>query len=282
MNALFRTRSRLIAIVVPFLFAAPASAATITLDFNSLIPGTLLDKDGNGTGFTHRLPGTGSAIPTNDPNMDLTSAPGKLLLTSTDADINGARNLSTLQAVGFYLPGVHDADIRIRMRVNNVDVENPSDQLFLYAGTSATQVIRSGVHNGNVYHITSNTGAHDSIDFSTGGFNPLDDIILTFARTNGYWTIAWDNLTDPSRSGVSDPKLYPWLNASPDLYVGVLASNARSTITFSSEIEYLSVTANVTVPAASSLTYALLAAASFSLYGRIGPRRRSGGPISVG
>ncbi len=50
-----------------------------TLDFDVPVPGTINDANGLGTGFTHRLPGTGAALPANDPNMELLTAPGRLL-----------------------------------------------------------------------------------------------------------------------------------------------------------------------------------------------------------
>ena len=42
---------------------------TLSLDFTRPAPRSLLDGSGRGIGFTHRLPGTGSALPERDPNL---------------------------------------------------------------------------------------------------------------------------------------------------------------------------------------------------------------------
>lgn len=223
--------------------AVPRLALAQTLDFDLPVPGTIQDTNGLGTGFTHRLPGTGSLIPVNDPNMDLLGSPGRLRLTSADSDINGSRNLGILEAVGFLMPGIGTADFALQAKFDGVNVVNASDQLFLFAGISATQVVRAGFHDGNVYHITSNQAGADSIDFATGpgAFISDDDVVLTLARTAGLWTIAWDNLSHPEMSGVSTPEVYPWLDASPYLYLGVHAANARNRISFTSEIDWIDV-----------------------------------------
>ena len=239
-------------VVLAALFAlalGTASAGSIVLEFDMPVPGTIQDQSGLGTGLSHRLPGTGGALPINAPNLDLASFPGSLLLTSSDSDINGARNIDVLDAVGFFLPGVGTDDLSVRASVKAVAVPNPSDQLMLYAATSSGSIIRAGFHDGYVYHLTSNQGFGDSIDFSTGptAFSPGDDVEITLARIAGLWRISWNNSSNPSASGISFPLSYTWLDSAADLYVGILASNARSTIPFTSQIEMLSVT-TATVP----------------------------------
>ena len=59
-----------------------------SLGFSRSVAGTLQDKDGIGTGFTHRLPGTGSALAEQDSNIDVDLATGRMLLSTTNADFN--------------------------------------------------------------------------------------------------------------------------------------------------------------------------------------------------
>jgi len=78
------------------LFAAPAqprprsepAPRALALDFRGARPGTLADAAGAGTGFTHRLPGTGAALPAGDPNLRLRPGAGGLELTATGSDLN--------------------------------------------------------------------------------------------------------------------------------------------------------------------------------------------------
>ena len=135
----------------------------INLTFDTPVPGTIADINGLGTGFTHRLPGTGGSIATNDPNMDLLANPGSLLLTSTRADINqyNTRNLHVLEAPGVFLSNVGTQDISISALFLNVVVPNASDQLELYVGVSSEKVLRAGVHDGEVFIFTENFGLGD-------------------------------------------------------------------------------------------------------------------------
>jgi len=51
------------------------AVGSINLTLDSPIAGTIADANGLGTGFTHRLPGTGSSIAANDPYMDIIPCP---------------------------------------------------------------------------------------------------------------------------------------------------------------------------------------------------------------
>ena len=143
----------LFALLLVLTFAATSRGGLI-LTFDAAVPGTLADKNGLGTGFTHRLPGTGASLPTNDPNMDLLSSPGRLLLTSTRADINQgnvSRNLATLEAPGVFLSSVGSSDISVSALFRSVSVPNPSDQLLLYVGVSSEKALRVGMHHSNIF-----------------------------------------------------------------------------------------------------------------------------------
>ena len=47
----------------------------------------LRDRNGRGTGLTHRLPGTGHGLPADDPHLLLDPARGRLELTTTQSDL---------------------------------------------------------------------------------------------------------------------------------------------------------------------------------------------------
>ncbi|QDU19787.1 hypothetical protein [Urbifossiella limnaea] len=61
---------------------------------------------GTGTGFTHRLPGTGAGLPASDPNLRLVLPSGRLEVTATGSDLN---TLLRLEQAEF--PGVRLADL---------------------------------------------------------------------------------------------------------------------------------------------------------------------------
>jgi hypothetical protein len=239
------------------IIGATSASADITLTFDTPVPGTIADKNGLGTGFTVRLPGTGAALPAQDPNMDLLSSPGHLLLTSTQADINqtGHSNLPQLEAPGLFLQNAGGKDLILSTRVLGISVPVSSDQVLLYAGDSATSVVRSGFHAGNRYYVIANQGSGDSIlfDSGTGAFTTGDDVVLSFGRTNGLWSLSWQDTTNPHRSGSSPGMNIPFLTAKNDLYVGLIASNP-STAAFTNSFDYFSATgpAASTVPEPSS------------------------------
>jgi hypothetical protein len=191
--------------------------------------------------------------------MNLLLQPGRLVLQSTQADINNAVNLGQLEAPGVLLQDVSGRDFVISALFLNVQVPNGSDQLMLYAGTSAGSLIRAGFHQQNVYLFSENQGQGDQNTLLSpfNAFDTGDDVILTLSRANGLWRLSWENLTTPSNSGAGPGFALPWLDAAPDLYVGVIASNAGTPISFPAEIEWFAVS---TVPEPASLTLWAMAA----------------------
>ena len=220
--------------------------AGLLLSFDAAVPGTIADSTGAGTGFTNRLPGTGGALPSNDPHLTLQTGQSQLLLQSTSANISsGGINIGNFEAVGFYLQGIRGGDFQISAVVLDVNLPNLSDQLMLYAGTSSTSVVRGGVHEGNQYFLAENTGGYDFSSWAGSGlsaFSSGDSLRITLGRTNGLWQLSWDNLTT-SVSGASTPYSVGWLNSADDLYVGISAANARSNVPFVGKIASFSVTA---------------------------------------
>jgi MYXO-CTERM domain-containing protein len=86
----------------------------------------------------------------------------------------------------------------------------------------------AGIHDPAVYVVAENQGSGDVQTFNSGPGIPLispgDDLQLTFARTGSSWSLAWDNLSQPSASGSSPLLTIPWLDGYNDLYMGVFVA----------------------------------------------------------
>src|SRR5262249_8571004 len=61
---------------------------TLRLDCNQSVAGSLDDRNGRGTGLTHRLPGTGGRLPALDANLHVNTGKRQLELTTTNSDLN--------------------------------------------------------------------------------------------------------------------------------------------------------------------------------------------------
>ena len=203
------------------------------LIFSAAIPGTLADSNGLGTGFTQRLPGTGSAIAANDPNLTVNTDTGTLTWRAPVSDLNGAVNLA-----GGDFPGVPVAsdDFTISATFRNVRLGQNNDQFGLYAGTAASNVFRGGVRysDGAVIFTAQTSGTADrNVMTANSGLAPRngDDVTLTLSRTAGNWTLSLRNLTAPARSG-SVPLAQPaFLNGVTGLVAGLFASSGGTTNT---------------------------------------------------
>ncbi len=253
------------------------SAATTTLDFNAPVPGTLNDTNGLGTGFTHRLPGTGSALPGNDPNMDLLADPGRLTIRSASADTVSTSAYPIMETFGLRLPSVGTSDLSVSALVRNVDLT--TSQLNLYVGSDSDNYVRAGFHP---YFSTEQSvlvyGMVNAVQidyFSQAAVGVLhgDDAVLTFSRTSGLWQLSWDNLTHPASSGVS-PLLSiasPDINSYQDLYVGIYF-NTPTNRTPSTELAYIdSFSVNI-IPEPSAVVLATLGLVALTA---LGWRRRN-------
>ena len=231
----------------------PLNKFSTLLDFNAPVANTITDVHGLGTGFTDRLPGTGGAIPRDDPNLNLQSMPGYLAFQSQRADINQfngfGRNLSNLDAPGVSLTNMIDRDFRITAKFDDVSVPGLSDQLLLYVGTNAENVLRGGFHEAGSpsvgqYVLAGNTGAGD-FGFPgigvPGSFAAGDDIVLSLSRIDGQWSLEWDNLTNSAASGSFTGASVPWLDGEDTLYVGLMHMDARNTTSQIAKIDYFCV-----------------------------------------
>jgi hypothetical protein len=94
-----RTILRSAVLLTSLCFYVESNAHTLT--FQAAVPGTLQDKAGLGSGLTAGLPGTGAAL---DPNLQLRTTNGVILLTGTDAEINGQVNMESCEFLRDRLP----------------------------------------------------------------------------------------------------------------------------------------------------------------------------------
>ena len=223
------------------------------LDFDAPVPGGIRDKNGLGTGFSDWLPGTGGSIPRHDPNLDLQAMPGYLLFTSQRADINQqnplGQNLDTLDAPGVLLTEMAGRDLRITARFDDVSVADAFDQLELYVGTDADNVLRGGMHqaaapNDGQFVLAGNTGSGDfgfPLIGLPGSFATGDDIELSLSRIDGEWSMVWDNLTNPAANGHVEGIVVPWLDGEESLYVGLMHLDARNTTAQIAKVGYFCV-----------------------------------------
>lgn len=212
-------------------------AGFVSLTFDSATPGTLLDKNGIGTGFTHRLPGTGAGIASFDPNMTLDTANSRLVLKSTRSDFNTTtwgRNLSGMEAPSLLIQNLGSQDFLMEACFANVLVNQASDQIGIFAGASADLVIRGGVHEqfqSSTYQGFMVTSKNGSDQGPAGGqlslFHSGDDALFRMGRIAGQWFFYWENLTTGSHyqtASFSDASL----DAINDMYFGVFNHDARN------------------------------------------------------
>jgi hypothetical protein len=235
--------------LVPLLLGSVTYGGFWQLSFDSAHSGTLADKDGYGTGFTHRLPGTGASIPANDPNLTLDTANGQLILGSTRSDFNTTgwgRNLTGIEAPSLRVQGLGLQDFRVEARFDNVQVNQASDQIGIFAGASANLLLRGGVHEQNLgssyqgFLIASENGA----DRSPGGgklnlFRSGDDARFRMERLGGIWSFSWENLTTGATHQTT-PFSDASLNAIDDYYFGVFNHDARNNTPQDAYLQYFS------------------------------------------
>jgi hypothetical protein len=210
-------------------FEAKASSATI------------LDATGQGTGFTNRLPGTGTSLLKNDSNL-VKNTDETLTVKSTYTDINvGGVNLNKMETLAVPLTNIGKNDFAFSVVLKNVQVPDMSDQLFAFVGTDAKNIFRFGPHgqgtpDAQLLSVESLNGG--DFNYRTSGtITSGDDIKITMTRTVGNtYTIVYTNLTHPALSATETVQ-FDWLSKATTLYVGVLYSNAGSSVQKTSKIQ---------------------------------------------
>lgn len=215
-------------------------ALAINLDFSSPAPGTIADVHGNGTGFTDRLPGTGTAIPADDPNLIL--SPSTLAIVSPVADAQPPQNYPQMETFGVELTGIHQGDFSVSTTFDVIGTY--TSQLGLYAGTDNNNFVRAELHPGfRPYNPTPAIPGNDNAAIVLGTLNGQQnatnyfanpaigvllgqDVTLTLGRTDNNWFLNWTNLSNTGVSGTSGDLPLPDLSqaldsANGNLFVGI-------------------------------------------------------------
>jgi len=172
-----------------------------SLNFSTAVPGTQLDKNGLGTGFTTRLAGTGGAIAPSDPNLVLDRRAGWLRMTSTNGDINGQRANATMDFIGIDLSSLAytgTQDFVVSASFVNVPTNFPSqsnsfDQFGAFVGEDSLYLTRGGGTNYNAFGAPEFEAFGDNIfnggKFDDAFFGPLtgNAMQIEISRTGGVW-----------------------------------------------------------------------------------------------
>ena len=245
-------------------------ASTTTLSFDSPVPATLNDSSGQGTGFTTRLPGTGSAIAANEPHVNIDTGNGRLVLTSTYSSPNfgnaglenNAANLVNTDMPTLLLSGIGGDNFIVRARFSNLAVPAASDQIGVLVGSSINNVTRGGIFWGNSGNTVGFNYAQNGFDGPpTDGldnaFQSGQDGEFEFGRIGGAWYFSWKNLStnDGDTYGFSLPNL----DSQNDLYVGIfnLDTYGYAPAPYDAYLESFTVLTGASVPEPSTLVLGL-------------------------
>lgn len=200
------------------------------ISFSTVASGGILDENGSNSPFYLRLPGTGSAIPTDDPNLFYDPANGVLNITSTTYDFNGGSGLAGAEAIGMTLAGIGfngTQDFTVTGYFTNFSATADYDQIGIFAGSSATNFIRGGEiydDTGPVVEPGSYGVANQSNDIGIAtAAAPSGEMAATIARVSGVWSVNINGLNvtpNASLAYVNAP-----LTGANSLVVGVFAEN---------------------------------------------------------
>jgi hypothetical protein len=208
---------------------------TLTLDFRSDVPGTLADTTGQGTGLTHRLPGTGKALPPHDRHLRLNRALGQLELTTTNTDLNTSFQLERGEYLGVRLADLGftgKEDFALTVVVPDIPDLRKVGQFGLYAGLDSKRSIRGGMigtKEPNQYKqflVLNRDGKDVQPHFVGAGFAG-DDLRLTLRREAGRYTLTVENQTTGNATTIKGPPP-DFLEGRAELYVGFFGANTQS------------------------------------------------------
>lgn len=195
------------------------------------------DKDGEATPFTNRLAGTGTTIPSADPNLDLDTTAGTLAMTTSSSDINGQVNMAQLEALGIPLSSLGftgNQDFRIRAHYVNLPALAGYDQIGAYVGTSSTSMTRAGAIGATYQTLGVNTNAVTDSNATFGAAGGAGaagrDLTVIIERIGGVWSMSCNDTA-------SNPGVQPAFldgNAALEGGVFVLDQNVHKTATLES------------------------------------------------
>jgi arabinan endo-1,5-alpha-L-arabinosidase len=212
---------------VLYTFKVTATSETVVrranLDFSTTAAAGLRDANGQFTGLTTRLPGTGTALPEFDPNLRLDPTRGVLALTTTRADFFGGVGLTGASSPGMTLAELGfsgNEDFAVTATFRALTGLQFVDQVGVYVGASSSALTRAGTivfGTPERYSVHSQNGADHSARFFGFGFNGADGMTVTITRELGVWRyyvdgVEWNPLAPPA-----------FLDGRGDLAAGVFA-----------------------------------------------------------
>ena len=207
-------------------------SATTNINFNAAGSGSILDENGNATPFNVRLPGTGSAIPTDDPNLFYDSANGVLNITSATFDFNGQSGMNQAEAIGMTLAKIGftgGQDFTVTGYFTNYNATADFDQIGIFAGSSSTNLVRGGEIYDDAGPVVEpgsygvGTLSSNDVGIATAAA-PTGEMAVLIGRAAGVWSVDVNGLNvDPTTS-------LAYLNGpasgKTNLIVGVFAENS--------------------------------------------------------
>lgn len=249
--------------------ASSTFAASANFDFSTNGVGGITDKDGQSTGLV-RLSGSGTALATNSPNLDLDTAAGKLRITTgngtgANQDTNGGAGLDTAEMVGINLASLGytgTQDFIVSATFDALPSTINFDQGGIFVGSSTAALTQAGyiTFSAQEYFSAHANPGHNNGRFFGFGFNGADGMTVAITRIGGDWRyfidgLEWQPNTDGAGNGTPvDPtgaSGSPNLNAPTDLTVGLFAINVVNTVSEVVTIDRLDVIVNPVVGDAS-------------------------------
>jgi hypothetical protein len=210
----------------------------LLLSFNQDGAGGLRDRDGRGTGLTHRLPGTGHDLPGHDPNLRLAADRGHFELTTTESDLNTRYLLRQGEYLGVRLSdlGFTGAeDFAVTATVLDIPALELVGQFGLYAGSQSDRCIRGGLLRTKkepekyTQFLVNNANGIDTNLHRVGLFATGADLRLTLERKDGKYALSVADLTDGTSSILRIDRT-SHLDDERDLYVGLFGANPQSKV----------------------------------------------------
>jgi hypothetical protein len=227
---------RFVRAIVPPPVATPR---TLRLTFDRVAAVGVRDADGRATGFTHRLPGTGFALPEHDLNLRLNADKNQFELTTTDSDLNTQHRLGRGEYVGVRLADLGftgTEDFEVSATFPAIPALDGIGQLGLYAGARSDRNIRGGVLVRNrkvvgqyTQFLVLNPAGNDINRQDVGVLADGTDLRLTLRRVGGKFSLTIEKLTDGFASTLTARET-EFLDAETDLYVGVFGANAQGKV----------------------------------------------------
>ncbi|HXG08308.1 MAG TPA: FecR domain-containing protein [Gemmataceae bacterium] len=232
---------------------------TLRLTFDRPAEGGILDATGQGTGLTHRLPGTGRRLPTPDPNLRLNTEQQQLELTTTNSDLNTQYRLYHGEYLGIRLSDLGftgKEDFAVTAVIPNIPALEFVGQFGLYAGVASDRNIRGGLLSSRrdepgqyVQFLVNNPDGCDTDICKVGLLSTGMDLRLTLKRTDGRYALTVENLKDGSASTLTI-RHPDFLDDEQDLFVGLFGANTQSPVRKTLFIKEFAVTVWTVAPAA--------------------------------